>query len=288
MPEKSHVTVCEVGPRDGLQNESNFVSTEDKVRLIDLLSATGLCYIESASFVSPKWVPQMADGADVLARIKRKKGVVYAALTPNLKGYEDALLAKTDEVAVFASASETFSRKNINCSIDGSLARYELVCRKAARDGVPMRGYVSCAVTCPYEGPVAPEAVSRVATSLIRMGCREISLGDTIGMATPDHINTLLDAILDNIPAEKIAGHYHDTSGRALDCIRASLDRGVRVFDSSAGGAGGCPFAPDAKGNVATHEVVNMLEAEGYTTGIDSRALQKATIFIERILGRQS
>ena len=288
MPEKSHVTVCEVGPRDGLQNESNFVSTEDKVRLIDLLSATGLCYIESASFVSPKWVPQMADGADVLARIKRKKGVVYAALTPNLKGYEDALLAKTDEVAVFASASETFSRKNINCSIDGSLARYELVCRKAARDGVPMRGYVSCAVTCPYEGPVAPEAVSRVATSLIRMGCREISLGDTIGMATPDHINTLLDTILDNIPAEKIAGHYHDTSGRALDCIRASLDRGVRVFDSSAGGAGGCPFAPDAKGNVATHEVVNMLEAEGYTTGIDSRALQKATIFMERILGRQS
>ena len=288
MPEKSHVTVCEVGPRDGLQNESNFVSTEDKVRLIDLLSATGLCYIESASFVSPKWVPQMADGADVLARIKRKKGVVYAALTPNLKGYEDALLAKTDEVAVFASASETFSRKNINCSIDGSLARYELVCRKAARDGVPMRGYVSCAVTCPYEGPVAPEAVSRVATSLIRMGCREISLGDTIGMATPDHINTLLDAILDNIPAEKIAGHYHDTSGRALDCIRASLDRGVRVFDSSAGGAGGCPFAPDAKGNVATDEVVNMLEAEGYTTGIDSRALQKATIFMERILGRQS
>ena len=288
MPEKSHVTVCEVGPRDGLQNESNFVSTEDKVRLIDLLSATGLCYIESASFVSPKWVPQMADGADVLARIKRKKGVVYAALTPNLKGYEDALLAKTDEVAVFASASETFSRKNINCSIDGSLARYELVCRKAARDGVPMRGYVSCAVTCPYEGPVAPEAVSRVATSLIRMGCREISLGDTIGRATPDHINALLDAILDNIPAEKIAGHYHDTSGRALDCIRASLDRGVRVFDSSAGGAGGCPFAPDAKGNVATHEVVNMLEAEGYTTGIDSRALQKATIFIERILGRQS
>ena len=288
MPEKSHVTVCEVGPRDGLQNESNFVSTEDKVRLIDLLSATGLCYIESASFVSPKWVPQMADGADVLARIKRKKGVVYAALTPNLKGYEDALLAKTDEVAVFASASETFSRKNINCSIDGSLARYELVCRKAARDGVPMRGYVSCAVTCPYEGPVAPEAVSRVATSLIRMGCREISLSDTISMATPDHINTLLDTILDNIPAEKIAGHYHDTSGRALDCIRASLDRGVRVFDSSAGGAGGCPFAPDAKGNVATHEVVNMLEAEGYTTGIDSRALQKATIFIERILGRQS
>ena len=280
------VTICEVGPRDGLQNEANFVSTEDKVKLIDLLSATGLRYIEAASFVSPKWVPQMADGADVLAGIKRRKGVIYAGLAPNLKGYEDALNAKADEVAVFASASETFSRRNINCSIEGSLARYELVCRKAMRDGVPVRGYVSCVVTCPYEGPVAPEAVSRVATALIRMGCREVSLGDTIGMATPDHINTLLDAILDKMPAEKIAGHYHDTSGRALDCIRASLDRGLRVFDSSVGGAGGCPFAPGSKGNVATHEVVEMLEAEGYTTGIDSHALKKATIFMESTLGR--
>ena len=284
MPEL--VTICEVGPRDGLQNEANFVSTEDKVKLIDLLSATGLRYIEAASFVSPKWVPQMADGADVLAGIKRRKGVIYAGLAPNLKGYEDALNAKADEVAVFASASETFSRRNINCSIEGSLARYELVCRKAMRDGVPVRGYVSCVVTCPYEGPVAPEAVSRVATALIRMGCREVSLGDTIGMATPDHINTLLDAILDKMPAEKIAGHYHDTSGRALDCIRASLDRGLRVFDSSVGGAGGCPFAPGSKGNLATHEVVEMLEAESYTTGIDSHALKKATIFMESTLGR--
>ena len=282
------VKICEVGPRDGLQNEAAFVSTEDKVRLIDLLSATGLGYIEAASFVSPKWVPQMADGNAVLAGIARKKDVVYAALTPNLMGYDAAKLAGADEVAVFASASETFSQRNINCSIDGSLARYELVCRKAARDGVPVRGYVSCVVACPYEGPVAPDAVGRVAKSLIRMGCREVSLGDTIGMATPDHITALLDAILDVIPAERIAGHFHDTYGRSLDCIRTSLDRGIRVFDSSVGGAGGCPFAPGAKGNVATHQVVEMLEAEGFTTGIDARALQETTLFMERILGRQS
>jgi hydroxymethylglutaryl-CoA lyase len=230
----------------------------------------------------------MADGKEVLAGIARKKGVVYAALAPNLMGYDAAKMAGADEVAVFASASETFSRRNINCSIDGSLARYELVCRKAARDGVPVRGYVSCVVACPYEGPVAPDAVCRVAKSLIRMGCREVSLGDTIGMATPDHITALLDAILDVIPAERIAGHFHDTYGRSLDCIRASLDRGVRVFDSSVGGAGGCPFAPGAKGNVATHQVADMLEAGGFTTGIDARALQESTNFMERILGRQS
>lgn len=288
MPDVNHVTICEVGPRDGLQNESMLVSTEDKVRLIDLLSATGLHYIEAASFVSPKWVPQMADGKEVLAGIARRQGIVYAALTPNLMGYDAAKLAGANEVAVFASASETFSRRNINCSIDGSLARYELVCRKAAREGVPVRGYVSCVVACPYEGPVAPEAVCRVATSLIRMGCREISLGDTIGMATPDHITALLDVILDVIPAEKIAGHFHDTYGRSLDCIRTSLDRGLRIFDSSVGGAGGCPFAPGAKGNVATHQVIQTLEAEGYTTGTDLHALQEATIFMETILGRQS
>lgn len=281
------VKICEVGPRDGLQNEAAFVSTEDKVHLINLLSAAGFTYIEAASFVSPKWVPQMADGKEVLAGIARKKGVVYAALAPNLMGYDAAKQAGANEVAVFASASETFSRKNINCSIEGSLARYELVCRKAAKEGVPVRGYVSCVVACPYEGPVTPEAVCRVATSLIRMGCREVSLGDTIGRATPDHVTVLLDAILEVIPPEKIAGHFHDTYGRSLDCIRASLGRGIRIFDSSVGGAGGCPFAPGAKGNVATHEVVQMLEAESFTTGIDALALQEATKFMERILGRQ-
>jgi hydroxymethylglutaryl-CoA lyase len=287
MPDKPHVTICEVGPRDGLQNEANFVSAANKVRLIDLLSATGLSYIEAASFVSPNRVPQMADGADVLARIKRRDGVVYAALTPNLRGYREALQAGADEVAVFASASETFSAKNINCSIAASLIRYREICDRAKTDGIPVRGYVSCVVACPYEGPIAPEAVRRVASALLRMGCREISLGDTIGVATPNDITVLLDAVLDEIPAERIAGHFHDTSGRALDCIRASLDRGVAIFDASVGGAGGCPFAPGAKGNVATDRVVAMLEAHGFTTGIDARALRDAGDFMLQILGRQ-
>jgi hydroxymethylglutaryl-CoA lyase len=283
MPDR--VTICEVGPRDGLQNEKTVVSADGKVRLIDLLSATGLRYIEAASFVSPKWVPQMAGGADVLARIARKPGVAYAALTPNLMGYEAAREARVDEVAIFASASETFSRKNINCTIEESLARYKLVCQKAANDNIPVRGYVSCVVACPYEGKIAPGAVRRVAASLLRMGCREISLGDTIGAATPADITALLDAILAEIPAAKIAGHFHDTGNRALDCIDASLGRGIRTFDSSVAGAGGCPFAPGAKGNVATDRVVSMLEAEGFTTGIDTAALKDATNFMMQILG---
>ncbi len=287
MPDQPHIKICEVGPRDGLQNEPNFVSAANKVRLIDLLSATGLGYIEAASFVSPQRVPQMADGADVLARIKRRNGVVYAALAPNLVGYEAAISAGADEVAVFASASETFSAKNINCSIAVSLIRYREICDRAKTDGIPVRGYVSCVVACPYEGPIAPEAVRWVASALLRMGCREISLGDTIGVATPDDITVLLGAILDEIPAERIAGHFHDTSGRALDCIRASLDRGVAIFDASVGGAGGCPFAPGAKGNVATDRVVAMLEAHGFTTGIDARALRDAGDFMLQILGRQ-
>ncbi len=282
MPE--HVTICEVGPRDGLQNESRPVSTEDKVRLIDLLSATGLRYIESASFVSPKLVPQMGDGQGVLAQIQRNPGVTYAALTPNLTGYEAARQARADEVAVFASASETFSRRNINCTIEESLARYALVCQKAAMDKIPVRGYVSCVVACPYEGPVAPDAVLHVAASLLAMGCREISLGDTIGVATPEDIGRLLDTILPSIPATKLAGHFHDSSGRALGCIRAALDRGLRTFDSSVAGAGGCPFAPGAKGNVATEHVVAMLDANGFTTGIDASALQLAKNFMTQIL----
>jgi hydroxymethylglutaryl-CoA lyase len=286
MPD--HVIICEVGPRDGLQNEPAFVSTGDKVRLVDLLSATGLRYIEAASFVSPKRVPQMADGKDVLARIARTSGVVYAALTPNLRGYEDALQAAADEVAVFASASETFSRKNINCSIGESLIRYEEICNRAKIDGIPVRGYVSCVVACPYEGPVAPEAVGRVADSLLRMGCREISLGDTIGAAAPDDVKKLLGVILAGTPAGKIAGHFHDTRGRALDCIRAALDRGLRIFDAAVAGAGGCPFAPGAKGNVATLPVVRMLEAQGYATGIDEHAITDATTFMIQILGRQT
>jgi hydroxymethylglutaryl-CoA lyase len=280
------VTICEVAPRDGLQNEPVFVPTSDKVRLIDLLTATGIRYIEAASFVSPKWVPQMADGKDVMAGIARRNGVVYSALVPNLQGYEDALRAGANEIAVFASASETFSRKNINCTIDASLARYADICKRAHTDRISVRGYVSCVVACPYEGAVAPQVVASVAQALLTMGCREVSLGDTIGVASPDQIKALLDVVLVDIPAAELAGHFHDTSGRALDCIRAALERGVRVFDSSAGGAGGCPFAPGAKGNVATEEVADMLEAEGMATGIDRRALAGASNFMAHILGR--
>ncbi len=285
MPDR-FVTLCEVGPRDGLQNEPAMVSTEDKVHLIDLLSATGLRYIEAASFVSPKWVPRMAGGSDVLAAIKRSPGVVYAALTPNLRGFEDAVQAEADEVAVFASASETFSSKNINCSIEESLNRYRDICAGAGEIAKPVRGYVSCVVACPYEGPIAPEAVHRVADSLLAMGCREISLGDSIGVATPEEIARLLDLLLERIPASRLAGHFHDTSGRALDCISTALDRGLRVFDCSVGGAGGCPFAPGAKGNVATEKVVEMLEARGFATGIDRAALQTARTHMMQILKR--
>ena len=285
MPD-SFVTLCEVGPRDGLQNEPAMVSTEDKVHLIDLLSATGLRYIEAASFVSPKWVPRMAGGSDVFAAIKRSPGVVYAALTPNLRGFEDAVQAEADEVAVFASASETFSSKNINCSIEESLNRYRDICAGAGEIAKPVRGYVSCVVACPYEGPIAPEAVHRVADSLLAMGCREISLGDSIGVATPEEIARLLDLLLERIPASRLAGHFHDTSGRALDCISTALDRGLRVFDCSVGGAGGCPFAPGAQGNVATERVVEMLEARGFATGIDRAALQTARTHMMQILKR--
>ncbi len=285
MPE--HVVICEVGPRDGLQNEASFVSIADKVRLIDHLSATGLRYIEAASFVSPKWVPQMAGGSDVLARIERRKGVIYSALAPNLRGYEDARKAGAGEVAMFASASESFSRKNINCTIAESLVRYEAICRQARIDGIPARGYVSCVVACPYEGAVEPESVLRVADALLSMGCREISLGDTIGVARRDDVARLLSVILAKIPAERIAGHFHDTSGRALDCIDMGLRHGIRVFDASVGGAGGCPFAPGAKGNAATDQVVELLHSRGYDTGIDAGALREASKFMMHILGRQ-
>lgn len=280
------VSICEVSPRDGLQNEKIQVSTEAKVRLIDLLSATGLRYIEAASFVSPRWVPRMADGGEVMDRISRRAGITYAALVPNQRGYEAALAVRCDEVAVFAAASETFSQRNINCSIAESMQRYGLVCRRAARDGVPVRGYVSCVVACPYEGPIRPVAVLNVAAALRDMGCREISLGDTIGVATGADVAALLDAIVKHIPPAALAGHFHDTRGGALACIRESLKYGLRVFDASVGGAGGCPFAPGAKGNVATEQVVAMLAGENHATGIDPAALADASRFISTILGR--
>ncbi|MGJ8545040.1 MAG: hydroxymethylglutaryl-CoA lyase [Sulfitobacter sp.] len=268
--------IFEVGPRDGLQNEAGEISVAQKVALVDLLSTAGFSRIECASFVSPKWVPQMAGSGEVLGAIKRKPGVRYAALTPNMRGYEDALAAGADEIAVFGSASEGFSQKNINASIEESLARFAPVIEAARHVDVPVRGYVSCVVACPYDGPVAPGAVAAVADKLFSMGCYEISLGDTIGVGTPDTIARMLLAVRDVVPAGRLAGHYHDTNGRALDNIDASLSMGLRVFDAAVGGLGGCPFAPGAAGNVATEAVAAHLEALGYDTGLDLDVIAKA------------
>ena len=270
------VTIVEMAPRDGLQNETRIVPTADKIRLVDLLSACGLTRIEVTSFVSPKWVPQLADAATVLKGIHRAPGVTYSALTPNLKGFEAALAAGVDAVAVFASASEGFSRANINCNIAESLARFVPVLAAAQAAGLPVRGYVSCVTDCPYDGPTPPEAVARVARALRDIGCHEVSLGDTIGHATPDTVARMLEAVLAVVPAEKLAGHYHDTQGRALANIAVSLDFGLRVFDAAAGGLGGCPYAPGAKGNVATEAVVALLQQKGFVTGIDPALMTTA------------
>ncbi|RYC15705.1 hydroxymethylglutaryl-CoA lyase [Ciceribacter ferrooxidans] len=282
------VTVYEVGPRDGLQNEKEIIPVEDKIALVDRLSEAGFRKIEVTSFVSPKWVPQLADAAEVLAGISRRSGVVYSALTPNLKGLEAALAAKVDEVAIFASASETFSRRNINCSIAESFERFAPVMEAAKTAGVPVRGYVSCVVACPYEGPVAPEAVRLVAERLIMLGCHEISLGDTIGAGVPETISAMLDEVLRSVPVVKLAGHFHDTGNRALANVEIALDYGLRTFDSAVGGLGGCPYAPGAKGNVATGPLVELLEGRGFETGIDAEKLKRAEAFIKGRVGRLS
>ena len=270
------VEIFEVGPRDGLQNEPRAIATADKIALVDQLGGAGFRRIECASFVSPKAVPQMADSGDVLAGIIRKPGVRYAALTPNLKGFDRALAARADEVAVFGSASEGFSQANVNASIDAALARFEPVMEAARAARIPVRGYVSCVVECPYDGPVAPAAVARVAQALDAMGVYEISLGDTIGRATPDAMAAMLDAVLADIPAARLAGHFHDTSGRAVDNVAVALDRGLRVFDAAVGGLGGCPFAPGAAGNVATETLNAYLVAEGLETGLKPDILDAA------------
>jgi hydroxymethylglutaryl-CoA lyase len=270
------VKIVEVGPRDGLQSEARIVATAQKVGLIDALSLTGLETIEVASFVSPKWVPQMADGAQVLASIKRRPGVRYSALVPNLKGYARARAAAADEVAVFISASEGFSLKNINCTIAESLERVRGIAAAARADGVPVRGYVSCVVACPYDGATSPDAVARLAAELLALGCYEVSLGDTIGAGEPASVSTMLEAVLREAPAQALAGHFHDTGGRALSNLGASLEMGLRVFDASVGGLGGCPFAPGAPGNVATGAVVDHLAARGLETGIDVQRLDEA------------
>ena len=280
------VSIFEVGPRDGLQNEKTFVSTSDKIALVDCLSKAGFQKIEVASFVSPKWVPQMADGAALLGGIKRSPSVTYAALTPNLKGYENARAAKADEVAIFGSASEGFSQNNINCSNAESLERFKPLMELALKDGVPVRGYVSCVVECPYDGMTKPAAVARVGKALFDMGCYEISLGDTIGKAEPHEIAAMLDAVCEFVPAEKLAGHYHDTANRALANIEVSLEKGVRTFDSAIGGLGGCPYAPGAKGNVETLAVFDRLTELGFETGIDRDQLIKAGTLLTDIMGK--
>lgn len=282
----ARVTLFEVGPRDGLQNEARLVPAADKIRLVDLLSATGLRRIEVTSFVSPRWVPQMADAAEVLGGITRAPGVSYAALTPNLQGFTAARAARADEVAVFASASEGFSRKNLNCSIAESLERFAPVLAAAQAAGVTVRGYVSCITECPYDGPVAPETVLAVARDLLTMGCYEVSLGDTLGHATPAGVQRLLALLVTELGAERLAGHFHDTRARALDNIAVALDHGLRVFDSSVGGMGGCPYAPGAKGNVATEAVLALMERLGHETGVDPAALEKAARHAAAITGR--
>ncbi|WP_455273972.1 hydroxymethylglutaryl-CoA lyase [Rhizobium herbae] len=273
------VSIVEMAPRDGLQNETVLIDTQDKIRLVDMLSGCGFERIEVTSFVSPKWVPQLADAAEVMAGIARRPGVRYAVLTPNMKGFEAALAAGADEVAIFASASEGFSQHNINCSITESIERFRPVTEAARREGIAVRGYVSCVVECPYDGAVAPQSAADVAVQLLKLGCYEISLGDTIGRGTPEAIDRMLAAVLADIPAGKLAGHFHDTSGRALDNIGVALDRGIRVFDASVGGLGGCPYAPGAKGNVDTVLVDRYVKGRGFVTRLDEDALEAASVF---------
>ena len=281
MPET--VEIFEMAPRDGLQNEKRLIPTAEKIALVDMLSAAGFRRIEVASFVSPKWVPQMADSAEVLGGIARRPGVRYTALTPNMKGYEAARAARADEVAIFASASEGFSQANLNCSISESLARFEPIMEAARADNLQVRGYVSMVTDCPFDGPTPPGKVAEVAAKLREMGCYEVSLGDTVGRATPESITAMLRAVCDAVPAESLAGHYHDTGGRALENIEASLVQGIRVFDAAVGGLGGCPYAPGAAGNVATEAVAARLAALGYETGLDAERLAAAGAFARKI-----
>jgi len=283
-----HVRIVEVGPRDGLQNEKQIVPAATKLELIERLAAAGLRDIEVTSFVSPKWVPQMADQAEVMRGLRRHPGVNYPVLTPNLKGFEAAVAEGATEVAVFAAASEGFSRKNINCSIDESIARFVPVADAAKRLGVKVRGYVSCVVACPYDGPTAPQQVARVAARLHELGCYEVSLGDTIGVGTPGPVLRMLEAVAGQVPVARLAGHYHDTYGMAVANVHASYDFGLRVFDSSVAGLGGCPYAKGATGNVATEDVVYLLHGLGADTGVDLDALVDCGAWISAQLGRDN
>ena len=282
----SNVRIVEVGPRDGLQNEKAIISAADKIALIDKLSATGLQCIEATSFVSPKWVPQLADAAEVFAGITKKPGVSYPVLVPNEQGYARARAAGATEVAVFTAASEAFNQRNINASIDESIARFEPVLAAAKADGVKVRGYVSTVLGCPYQGDVPVAEVVRVARRLHKLGCYEISLGDTIGIGTPKKAAQMLRNVSEEVPLSALAVHFHDTRGQALANILACLDEGVRVVDSAVSGTGGCPYAHGATGNVATEDVVYMLEGLGMSTGVDLGKLVEAGRWLAALLGR--
>ena len=281
-----NVKIVEVGPRDGLQNEKQLVPAETKIELINRLADAGVRVIEATSFVSPKWVPQMGDNAQVLAGIARQPGVTYAALTPNLQGFDGAVQARADEVAIFAAASEAFSQKNINCSIAESLKRFEPVISAASALEIPVRGYVSCVVGCPYDGAVDPAQTAKIAEALYAMGCYEVSLGDTIGVGNPRSIQRMIEACAKVVPIEKLAGHYHDTYGMAIANIYASLEMGMAVFDASVAGLGGCPYAKGASGNVATEDVVYLLHGLGIETGIDLAKLAVIGDWISSAINR--
>ncbi len=274
------VKLVEMGPRDGLQNEPGTVSTDVKVELVNRLSDAGFASIETGSFVSPKWVPQMADAAEVMARIRRKPGVSYPVLVPNMKGLEGALAAKAEEIAVFAAATEAFSKRNTNCSIAESFERFEPVCRTAQDHGLRVRGYVSVVLGCPYEGEVEPEGVAEVSKRLLDLGCYEVSLGDTIGTGTAAKAQRMIETVAKKVPVEKLAGHFHDTYGQALANIVATMEMGVATFDSSVAGLGGCPYAKGATGNVASEDVLYLLDGLGIETGVDMNRLLDAADFI--------
>jgi hydroxymethylglutaryl-CoA lyase len=281
------VKIVEVGPRDGLQNEPGHVSTDVKVELIERLAGAGLPAVEATAFVSPKWIPQMADHTEVMERIRRKPGVSYPVLTPNLKGFEAARAAGATDVAIFGAASEAFSKKNINCSIAESLERFEPIALESRKSNIRVRGYVSCVLGCPYEGEIKPDKVAEVAGALYDMGCYEVSLGDTIGTGTPGKTKAMIEACARRVPLERLAGHYHDTYGQALANIYASLEMGVATFDASVAGLGGCPYAAGASGNVATEDVIYMLNGLGVRTGVDLDQLVEIGQWICGLLNRK-
>ena len=278
------ISIFEVGPRDGLQNIKNEIPTNKKIELINILSATGIKKIECGSFVSAKWIPQMKGTDQIFQEISRKDGVKYTALTPNLKGFENAVNAQVDEIAVFAAASETFSQKNVNCSIEESLERFQDIFKQAKGKKMPVRGYVSCIVECPYEGKVSPEIVLKVASRLLDMGCYEVSLGDTIGKGTPKTVEALLKVICENLNVEQLAGHFHDTTETAIKNVEVGLKYGISTFDTAIGGLGGCPYAPGAKGNLSTVQLINAIGINNFDSALDLEELLYAEKYLVNLL----